>query len=86
MCVNGVAFSAKRIHCYSLFVTLVLLAGQVRRLAPEFYDNIPHYHSWWKVIVDYIVDEDVGPLARVKRVTLTNKEQADLKARGGLVM
>ena len=59
---------------------------EVRRLAPEFYDDIPHYHSWWKVIVDYIVDEEVGPLARVKRVTMTNSDFADLKARGGLVM
>jgi len=59
---------------------------QVRQIASEFYDNIPHYHSWTKVIYDYIVDENVGPFARVKRVTMAQSEVDALKARGGLVM
>ena len=58
---------------------------KVRAIAPEFYDNLPHYHSWSKVIVDYICDDKVGPFARTKRVTVSNQEIADLKARGGLV-
>lgn len=58
---------------------------KVRQIAPEFYDTIPQYHSWSKVILDYIVDENVGPFSRMKRVTVTNKEIDNLKARGGLV-
>ena len=58
---------------------------KVRALAPEFYDTIPHYHSWSKVIADYIVDEKVGPFARVKRSTVSEGEREELKARGGLV-
>lgn len=58
---------------------------KVRQIAPEFYDTIPHYHSWIKVIWDYILDEMISPFSRVKRVTLSKEEIADMKARGGLV-
>ena len=58
---------------------------KVRAIAPEFYDTIPHYHSWSKVIFDYITDEKIGPFARVKRVTVTEKERKELKDRGGLL-
>lgn len=57
----------------------------VRKIAAEFYDTIPHYHSWSKVIYDYIVDADIDPFARTKRVRMTNEEIEDLRARGGLV-
>jgi sphingolipid delta-4 desaturase len=66
------------------FVTGKNLA-KVRAIAPEFYDDIPHYHSWSKVIWDYIVDEKISPYSRVKRVGLTNEEIEDLRKRGGLV-
>jgi sphingolipid delta-4 desaturase len=59
---------------------------KVRAIAPEFYDNIPHYHSWSKVIWDYIFDAEVGPHARTKRVTMLEEERLELKARGGLVI
>jgi Fatty acid desaturase len=58
---------------------------KVRALAPEFYDDIPHYHSWTKVIYDYIVDDNISPYSRVKRVTLKNQEIEAIRARGGLV-
>jgi len=57
----------------------------VRKVANEYYDEMPHYHSWVKVIWDYIVDDNISPYSRVKRVTMENKEIEDLKARGGLV-
>lgn len=57
----------------------------VRRVAPEYYDDIPHYHSWVKVIWDYIVDDKISPYSRVKRVTMENREIEELKAKGGLV-
>lgn len=58
---------------------------EVRRMAPEFYDSIPHYHSWVKVIYDYIMDVKICPYSRTKRVTVLNEEIEDLRARGGLV-
>mmetsp|Transcript_32704 Transcript_32704/g.38100 ORF Transcript_32704/g.38100 Transcript_32704/m.38100 type:complete len:357 (-) Transcript_32704:246-1316(-) len=67
------------------FVTGTKLA-QVKAIAPEFYNDIPHYHSWIKVIWDYIVDELITPYSRVKRVTLSEEEIKDFQARGGLVM
>ena len=59
--------------------------AKVREIAPEFYDTIPHYHSWIKVIWDYIMDELISPFSRVKRVTLSKKEIEDMRLRGGLV-
>ena len=40
---------------------------QVRKIAPEFYDNLPHHYSWSTVIYDFITDPKIGPYARVKR-------------------
>ncbi|PZC75581.1 hypothetical protein B5X24_HaOG205940 [Helicoverpa armigera] len=40
---------------------------EVRRIAPEFYDNLPHHDSWSKVLYDFVMDPDIGPYARMKR-------------------
>lgn len=39
----------------------------VKKIAAEFYDNLPQHHSWTKVIYDFIFDPAMGPYARVKR-------------------
>ncbi|KAL4237955.1 Sphingolipid delta(4)-desaturase DES1 [Mactra antiquata] len=39
----------------------------VRKIAPEYYDNLPCHTSWCKVIWDFIMDPAIGPYARVKR-------------------
>lgn len=39
----------------------------VRKIAPEFYDDLPQHNSWIKVIYDFIMDPAIGPYARVKR-------------------
>ncbi|CAD5113593.1 DgyrCDS2754 [Dimorphilus gyrociliatus] len=36
---------------------------EVRKIAPEYYDNIPCHTSWFKVIWDFIWDENMGPHA-----------------------
>lgn len=41
----------------------------LRKLAPEFYDNIPNHPSWPMVIVNFIRDAEVGIYARAKRLT-----------------
>jgi len=58
---------------------------KLRALAPEFYDDVPCYHSWSKVIYDYIVDTKISPYSRVKRVTMANEAIDEMNARGGLV-
>ncbi|XP_022901083.1 sphingolipid delta(4)-desaturase DES1 [Onthophagus taurus] len=40
---------------------------EVRKIAPEFYDNLPHHDSWSAVLYDFVMDPDVGPYARIKR-------------------
>ena len=45
---------------------------EVRKMAPEFYDDLPHHTSWVKVIYDFIMDPSIGPYARIKR---ENKEK-----------
>lgn len=39
----------------------------VRKIAPEFYDNLHSYDSWSGVIYDYIFRVDIGPYSRVRR-------------------
>lgn len=36
---------------------------QVKKLAPEYYDNLPYHTSWIKVIWDFIFDPCMGPHA-----------------------
>jgi len=45
----------------------------VRKIAPEFYDNLEHHTSWTWVIFQYIIDPTVGPFARVKRKHQKNR-------------
>ncbi|XP_014483756.1 PREDICTED: sphingolipid delta(4)-desaturase DES1 isoform X1 [Dinoponera quadriceps] len=40
---------------------------EVKRIAPEFYDNLPHHNSWVSVLYDFVMDPDIGPYARMKR-------------------
>lgn len=40
---------------------------QVKKIAPEFYDDLPQHDSWSAVLYDFIMDPDVGPYARIKR-------------------
>lgn len=39
----------------------------VKKIAPEYYDSLPHYNSWTKVIWSYITNPEVGPYSRVTR-------------------
>jgi len=40
---------------------------EVRKIAPEFYDTLPHHDSWTRVLWDFIFDPAIGPYARIKR-------------------
>jgi sphingolipid delta-4 desaturase len=51
---------------------------QLRKIAPEFYDNLPYYDSYLKVFWRYISDDSVGPHTRIKRKT--TKALEDLRA------
>ncbi|XP_064484641.1 sphingolipid delta(4)-desaturase DES1-like isoform X2 [Ornithodoros turicata] len=39
----------------------------VKKIAGEFYDDLPHHDSWVKVLYDFIMDPEIGPYARIKR-------------------
>lgn len=39
----------------------------VRKIAPEFYDDLPQCHSWPGTIVRYIFDDAISPFSRVKK-------------------
>jgi len=45
---------------------------KVRKVAPEFYNNLPSYTSYISVFWKYITDPAVGPWSRVKRKTKGN--------------
>lgn len=50
---------------------------QVRKIAPEFYENLPCHTSWSRVIWDFIMDPEVGPYSRVKRKRIPNPIDED---------
>lgn len=52
---------------------------ELKRLAPEFYDNLAVCESWTGIIWDYIFRPDVGPFNRVKRSQDTAKDLGPLK-------
>ncbi|XP_060083725.1 sphingolipid delta(4)-desaturase DES1-like [Ylistrum balloti] len=39
----------------------------VKKIAPEYYDNLPCHQSWVKVIYDFITDPEIGPYSRIRR-------------------
>ena len=43
---------------------------KLRKLAPEYYDELPAHPSWPMVIVNFIRDPEVGIFARAKRVPI----------------
>ncbi|XP_015515297.1 sphingolipid delta(4)-desaturase DES1 [Neodiprion pinetum] len=40
---------------------------EVKRIAPEFYDDLPQHNSWVSVLYDFVMDPEIGPYARIKR-------------------
>ncbi|XP_053995078.1 sphingolipid delta(4)-desaturase DES1 [Hylaeus anthracinus] len=40
---------------------------EVKRIASEFYDNLPQHNSWTSVLYDFVMDPEIGPYARMKR-------------------
>ena len=39
----------------------------MKKIAPDFYDDLPQYTSWCKVLWDFVFDPEIGPFARVRR-------------------
>nr|XP_026690835.1 sphingolipid delta(4)-desaturase DES1-like [Ciona intestinalis] len=46
----------------------------VRKIAPDFYDDLPQYSSWPKVIYDFVTDSTIGPYSRIKRPHLKDTQ------------
>nr|QBO56260.1 fatty acid desaturase 4-2-2 [Brachionus plicatilis] len=58
---------------------------EVKKMAPEFYDNLPCHHSWIKVLYDFITCSEMGPYARVKRQTKYSREWAQASDRQSMI-
>ncbi|XP_063715627.1 sphingolipid delta(4)-desaturase DES1-like [Symsagittifera roscoffensis] len=39
---------------------------KLKKMAPEYYDSLPHHTSWVKCLVDFVLNPDIGPFARIK--------------------
>jgi len=50
------------------------LLPELKRIAPEYYDNLLSYTSWTKVIYDYIMTDGYSPFDRVMRTLETHKK------------
>ncbi len=53
---------------------------EVRKIAPEFYDTLPHHTSWTKVLYDFIMDPAIGPYARIKRNSVVKQMEESKKS------
>jgi sphingolipid delta-4 desaturase len=49
---------------------------EIKKIAPEFYDNLPCHHSWIKVLYDFITCTEMGPYSRIKRKTKYTRDWA----------
>lgn len=67
-CLNAITFN---VGYHNEHHDFPFIAGsklpELRKLAPEYYDNLPCHTSWVKVIWDFVFDPDIGPYSRVKR-------------------
>ncbi|CAL8091379.1 unnamed protein product [Calicophoron daubneyi] len=66
-CLLKDSFRQLRLFCGSPCLCLSEIPFQLRQIAPEYYDTLPHHNSWIKVMCDFVSRSDVGPFARVKR-------------------
>ena len=54
---------------------------EVRKIAPEFYNNLHSYNSWPQVLYDYITRPDMSPYSRTKRYS--KKQLAEMAGTNG---
>lgn len=47
----------------------------LKKMAPEFYDNLHSYNSWTKVIFDFILRKDINLYSRTKRTEKVQKNK-----------
>ncbi|CEG39087.1 sphingolipid delta-desaturase des1-like [Plasmopara halstedii] len=67
-------------HFIAEHYEFILGLHEVRALAPEFYENLPSHDSWIKVMVNYVMDDNVNAYSRVKRHNLTKDVKDKLKS------
>ena len=80
-------------HCFLVFLkksiiinwyNFISIPFQLKKMAPEFYDNLPCHTSWVKVLYDFVMDSDVGPYARIKRRADTTKQTENVSTNNKL--
>lgn len=40
---------------------------KVKKIAADYYDDLPQYTSWVKVLYDFVMDDTISPYSRIKR-------------------
>ena len=43
------------------------LLPKVKEIAPEYYENLPHYDSWTMVLIGFIFNKNMNCFCRIKR-------------------
>lgn len=52
---------------------------KLREIAPDYYNNLPSYTSWSKVLYDFVMNDNVGPWSRVVRPTKYGQQTENVK-------
>jgi hypothetical protein len=50
-----------------LFLSSFVCFVKLKKIAPDYYDNLPCHYSWVKVLIDFIRNPDLGPKSRIRR-------------------
>lgn len=55
----------------------------MKKIAPDYYDNLPCHYSWVRVLYDFIRNPHLGPQSRIRRTirseALKSKNAINLK-------
>lgn len=46
---------------------MFFLNFQVKKIAAEYYDKLPHHISWVKILYDFVTDNTISPYSRIKK-------------------
>ena len=49
----------------------------MKKIAPDYYDNLPCHTSWIKVIIDFVRDPNLGPKSRIRRTMRSDALRAN---------
>ncbi len=81
--IPGYALPQVRFELYKIRIVFIIILKQLKKIAPDYYNNRPCHYSWVKVLYDFIRLPELGPQSRIRRTirsdALKTKNAINLK-------